>query len=460
MKIDKRAAAGASLTALMLMGIGLPGVAQAGGFYLQEQSVRGAGRAFSGEVADQGAASLWWNPAAIGGMTGGDAYLGASAILPTGDVRNVNTQIVYPVRAGGPPLNLQPGPLSLPVGGAQNAHNPLHKGVVPSGAVAYALTPQVALGLALAAPYNLTTDYDADSWVRYTADKTSLRTIDIQPSVAFMPTENLSLGVALNVEYADASLSNYLPDPTPNRPNIWHQKLEGNGWDFGWSAGVQYRSGPVSLGVSYKSSIEHKLKGTFSLDGLLTNPSPSPLPGYPPTVTQVSNSASIRATFRTPWQLIFGGRFAVTPDLTLNAQATRFGWAKFDAIRLSGGVNSAIPENYRNTWAIAAGADYTLSPEWTVRAGVARDQTPTRDGERDARVPDSDRWNFTAGTSYALSSSFTLDAAAALLAFDDAPIDRQTAAYAGTPNQTAILVDGRLENTHVIVLSLGGRFTF
>ncbi|WP_233244627.1 outer membrane protein transport protein, partial [Caulobacter sp. HMWF009] len=39
--------------------------ASASAFYLQEQSVRGSGRAYSGEVADRGAASLWWNPAAI-----------------------------------------------------------------------------------------------------------------------------------------------------------------------------------------------------------------------------------------------------------------------------------------------------------------------------------------------------------------------------------------------------------
>ena len=439
MKIDKRAAVGASLTALM-MGSGLPGIAQAGGFYLQEQSVKGAGRAFSGEVADQGAASLWWNPAAIGGMTGGDAYLGASAILPSGDVRNVDTQLIRP---GGQGIS----PFSTPVGGAQNAHNPIRKGVAPSGAFAYGLTPRLAVGLALTAPYNFTTDYDADSWVRYTADKTSLRTIDIQPSIAFMPTANLSLGVALNVEYADASLSNYLPNPALFLNDL-HQELKGDGWDMGWSAGAQYRSGPVSLGVSYKSGIEHKVKGTFT-----TNAMPISSAGAPVDIPMA-------ATFRTPWQLSFGGRFAVTPELTLNAQATRFGWAKFDAIRLGAPLNSAIPENYRNTWTLAVGADYAVSPQWTVRAGIGRDQTPTRDGERDARVPDSNRWNFSAGTSYALSPSFTIDAAAALLAFDDAPIDRTTAAYAGTPNQTLILVDGRLENARAVVLSLGGRFTF
>jgi long-chain fatty acid transport protein len=51
---------------------GLASPALAGGFYLQDQSTKASGRAFSGEVADTGAESLWWNPASIAGMTGGD----------------------------------------------------------------------------------------------------------------------------------------------------------------------------------------------------------------------------------------------------------------------------------------------------------------------------------------------------------------------------------------------------
>ena len=58
--------------------------ANASAFYLQEQSIRAAGRAFSGEAADQGAASLWWNPAAIANNEGNTIYGGVSAILPKG----------------------------------------------------------------------------------------------------------------------------------------------------------------------------------------------------------------------------------------------------------------------------------------------------------------------------------------------------------------------------------------
>src|SRR5689334_4112575 len=87
----------ASATVLALSG--LSGAAHAGGYYLQEQSVKAAGRAFSGEVSDQGAESLWWNPAAIAGATHNSAYIGASAILPKAHVRDNGTLIVRPGQA-------------------------------------------------------------------------------------------------------------------------------------------------------------------------------------------------------------------------------------------------------------------------------------------------------------------------------------------------------------------------
>jgi len=51
----------------------------------------------------------------------------------------------------------------------------------------------------------------------------------------------------------------------------------------------------------------------------------------------------------------------------------------------------------------------------------------------------------------------TLDAAVNYLRFGRASIDRPTAAYVGSPVQTAILTDGHTRNTHVFVLALGAR---
>jgi long-chain fatty acid transport protein len=417
-----------------VIAIAAAGSAHAQAFYLQEQSVRGQGRAFSGEAADTGVDSLWWNPAAIGGMEGGEAAVHASAVLPRGKLSDKGTVIV------------RPGSSLAPVGGDPLQKNPISNGVVPSGGVAYGFG-KVAVGLAISAPYNFTTDYASDSWARYTADKTKLRTIDIQPTVAFAVTPELNLGAGLNIEHADATLGNYLPNLSALLPD-GHQTLEGKGWDIGWSVGAQYRSGPLSVGLAYKSSIKHKLKGTVTTEGLL-----GPLAGQNGTI-------DTEASFRTPWMAIGSIRYRVTPQLTLNGQVVRYGWGKFDTIDIGAPINAAIPEHYKNGWSYAAGLDYAVTPEWTLRGGVQFGGTPTQDGERDARVPDSDRWNFSAGTSYALSKSVTLDAAASYVSFKDASIDRTTAAYAGTAVQTPILVDGTITNASALVFSLGARVAF
>jgi len=420
----------------LVSSIGFAGVAHADAFYLEAQSARGAGRAFSGEAADTGPASLWWNPAAIAGITDTEVAVSATAILPKGDVIDNGTLI------------RRPGQAFAPIGGNSVSSDPINNGVLPTGAVAYPINDRIAIGLAVTSPFSFTTDYDANSWARYTADKTRLRTIDIQPSVGIVLTDWLRVGGALNVEFTDAFLSNQLPNVLASLPD-GTQTLKGKGWDFGWTAGVQLHNDIATVGISYKSSIEHSLTGELNIYNLVG-----------PLTASNESLSGVQAKFRTPGQVMVAGRLKATNALTLNAQVVAYNWSKFDAIRLGAPLNVAIPENYRDSWSLAGGVDYALTPKATVRAGLQRTITPTQDGLRDARVPDANRWTYAAGGSYQLTSHIALDAAASYVDFSDTTIDRVTASYAGTAAQTPIVTNGLLRNAHAVVLSLGGRITF
>lgn len=430
------------LATAVLGSFGFATVAHAQAFYLQEQSARGAGRAFSGEVADTGAQSLWWNPAAIAGMENGEAAINASGILPRGRVVNNGTTICRPAGVScALPANY------AAVGGDQVARNPIDKGLLPSGAIALPVGP-VAFGLAVTSPYSFTTDYDSTSWTRYSATRTKLMTIDIQPSIAVALTDWLRVGGGANVEHVYASLGNALPNLSAALPD-GRQKLEGKGWDLGWTAGMQMHNDWATVGISYKSRIEHTLKGDLLVEGLVG-----------PLATQNRTLSGIEASFYTPAQVIVGARIRATPALTLNGQAVRYNWSKFDAIRLGAPLNTALPENYRDSYSLAGGLDYALSPKLTLRAGVQRATTPTQDGLRDARVPDSNRWNYGAGGTFQLTPKFGIDLAANYVDFEDTTIDRRTAAYAGTAAQTNILTNGRLEGAHAVVVSAGAHIGF
>jgi long-chain fatty acid transport protein len=379
---------------------------------------------------------LWWNPAAIGWDETSSVSFGATGILPKGRVEDLGTLID------------RPGLAPAPVGGSSVLHNPVQKGVLPGSAAALRLTDEIALGLAITAPFSFTTDYDPNGWQRYSAIRSRVVTLDIQPSLAFAPNDWLSFGAGLNVEYSDAYLSNALPNLAPGSED-GRLRLDGNGIDFGFSLGTQIRAATgVTLAMAYKSAIDHTLPGVVSISGL----------AGPLAARNLASDIVVR--FSTPWQLIFGGRFAVADKLTLNGQVVRFGWSKFDSIDLGAPLNGAITQEYKNTWSFATGLDAELSDRLTVRGGIQFDATPTRDSRRDPRVPDSDRMNYNVGASFKMGERMTLDAAAAYTDFETTPIARDERFYAGTPAQVDILTEGRARGQRAIVVSLGGRMDF
>jgi len=387
--------------------------AAASGFYVQEQSARAVGRAFSGEGADTGAASLWWNPAAIGSVTGrGDAQVGVHYVTVDAKVSDAGSTIQRP----GQPVR--------PVGGVPDQKNPIDDGVIPNLSAAWRINDQLVAGLAINAPFNFTTRYDLDGFTRYQALKSRLFNIDIQPTLAWRPIPQLDIGVGLDASYADATLSNALPNLSPLLPEA------------------------LTIGLTYRDGIKHKLDGQVTVAGLLG------------PAAAANTDVSGVATFNTPSMLIASARWRATERLTLNAQVTRFDWSAFDAITVEfGGRTQVTPQDYVDTTSIAVGADYALTPQWTIRAGVQRDPTPTPDIGRTARVPDSDRWLFGLGASFAASERLSLDVGAAYISFKESAIDSSADAFSGTPLNTPVAMRGVVDGKG-LVLSTGVRMSF
>jgi long-chain fatty acid transport protein len=72
----------------------------------------------------------------------------------------------------------------------------------------------------------------------------------------------------VNVEYADAFLSNALPNLAPGSAD-GRVRLKGNGWDWAGAPGAQLRpAARVTIGIAYKSAVDHKLGGPVEISGL------------------------------------------------------------------------------------------------------------------------------------------------------------------------------------------------
>lgn len=193
----KRALRASTVAAL----IGLSGTAaQAGGFYIQEQSASGLGSAFAGVTAiPRDASTLFYNGAGMTELSGTHVNAGAHILFADASMKDKGSTLFGPAIGG------------------DNGGNPFDPALVPNAYITHQLTDKVWLGLGVSAPFGLKLEYDNNFFGRYDSLKNELTIIDVQPTMAYKVNDWLSAAVAINYQYADAKLTSAVSDGTEGR---------------------------------------------------------------------------------------------------------------------------------------------------------------------------------------------------------------------------------------------------
>ncbi len=426
-----RSALAASLSGLAWLAAS--GAAQAAGFQLSEQNASGLGMAYSGQAAAaEDASTIYFNPAGMTRLPGRQAVFGASLVRPTSRFSDGGSCAPY---AGtgvgtsacpfGPGGNLGHAP-----GGDGGSSSSI--GFVPNLYGSWeALPGRLWLGLGVNAPFGLKTDRDG-GWIgRFHGTLSEVAAININPSVAWKFNPTVSVGAGVNLQYFDAKLANAvsyravalgsgsaaLVAATPAGAE-GEAEVRGNSWAWGWNVGVGVDLTPaVRLGVAYRSSIRHTLKG----DARFGN-----RPAAMGAVPQVADG-DIEAEVKLPDTVSIALAWQATPALLLAADWTRTGWDSVPEIRitrssgpLAGQTLSATQLSFQNTWRAGLGASLRVSTDWTVRAGIARDKAAAPDAFRTPRLPDADRLWFALGAQWRYSPRLAIDFGAAYIRNNDA----------------------------------------
>ncbi len=390
--------------------------ADAAGFYIKEQSVTGLGRAFAGESAmSEDASTIFFNPAGMTRLQGPEASAGVHLLVPRADLENRGS-------------TARTAATTQPIGGGDGG-NPYDPTPVPNAYFAYPLMNRdLWVGLGVSAPFGLANKYDADWFGRYDSIDTELLTLNIAPSVAYKVLDWVSIGGGIDIQYADAKLTNAIYAG----PIDVISKLEGDDWSVGYNVGVLFEPIPTTrIGIHYRSQIDHTLDGDVNLSSRIST-------------TNSPGSADLNL----PDIIAVGFAHEATPDLTLMAEYNWYGWSSFKEIRVkrAGLADQVVGQNYEDTFSIAVGAQYKVNEAWTVRSGFQYDETPTVNGFRSTRTPDGDRYWLSAGLSYAVSDNFVVDVAYTHIFIDDADIDtRQSGAAAALSTNTRAVSEGSVD---------------
>lgn len=402
------------------------GQAWGAGFQLNETSASGLGNAFAGGAAEaQDATTLWSNPAGMAKLSSPQVAMAVHLITPSFKLDNSGSQ----------PAAFQPLGNS---GGDAGSLN-----VVPNLYAVMPINRDFSFGIGVNVPFGLVTEWDS-GWIgRFQALKSDVKTINVNPSLSWRVSDTLAVGVGVDWQRLDAEFTsnvNYsgalmqaagqaaagglippslLPTIAGLVPGLSSfSRVKGNDSAWGWNAGILWDVTPQTrIGASYRSPIKYHVEGNVSFDNPGLPALPPPLApvigGLASAVNGVLANGGVTADIKLPdiANVSVFHRLNSQWDLMADAQFTH--WSVLENltfVRTSGGILQSTPENFRDTWKLAAGASYHYNDRWTFRGGVAWDQSPVNTTDRTPRLPDADRTWLTLGTQYRFNRNLALDA--------------------------------------------------
>lgn len=385
------------------------GSAFAAGFQLNELSPGLQGAATAGAAAaEDDVSAMFINPATLATLKHNQLYAGASLIMP--HVSMSDASATHTVNIPGPP----PTDITATVLGKTSQKNVGQSAVVPDVYLSWRLNEMIVAGIAVTSPFGLTTDYSRNSVVRFAAQDSQLLTVNINPAVGIKLNKYWAVGLGFQAQYAQATLSNF-NGPYTGIPSIDEliaanhpTSLKANGWGYGYNAGILFEPSECTrIGMGYRSRLVQNIEG----DG-----SQFTLPG--PTVPAPSQNFLFNARTTANGTLVLPAVLTLSAaqdisNWTLKASAQLNFWSSFEHLSINMpeafGTNSTIQSQWKDVFLYAVGADYRVAPNWTLRAGAVYDETPTRDGLRDPRIPDGDRIWATVGFTYKANKSISID---------------------------------------------------
>lgn len=414
-----------------------PATVLAGGFALNEQSASAMGTANAGAAANpENATIVFFNPAGMSQLSGTNISFGATYL----DINaKAKTSTISATGAIGQPID---------DGNYRNGGDIADPAVLPNFYMTHEINDSIDVGFGIHAPYGLAADYENDFAGRFFADETELTAIAFTPSIAINNGKGLSMGLGLNVMYAEGRLTRY----QDLSGAFYRATLESTGSEQmatqaalnapepyadvkGDDIGVTFRVGflyelsdRTQFGLSAQTGTELNLKGDMEVSGL---PADLDLPA--------TANEKVQVPLAIPESITFGARHKLTDDITLLAGATYARWSRFEELdivsregatgqvsgilgALNGGqapdpINH-VTEEWKNTWQVNVGGIWQATPAWAFKAGYAFDESPV-DQYVTARIPSTDRHWLTLGAQWKdVSSGWTIDAAVGALIFD------------------------------------------
>ena len=439
--------------------------AWAAGFFIREQSSTAQGNAFAGATAGADDISyMFFNPAGLTYHSESQALGMASYIRPYSRAKGANATTLF----------------GNQIEGKSNSDDIGKDAVIPAFYAMWdadqTLAEGLRFGLGVNLPFGLVTDNNDDFVGRYHGTRSELKTINVNPVIAYRALEGLSLGAGLQIGYTETQLKNAIDfgsistalalggaPITPGTPgslaNDGEANLRGDDVAFGWNAGIMLDMWEgARVGLSYRSRIDYDIDGNVSFD-LDEGGAGSQVSA----VTGAFVRTGAEADFTSPTIVSLGFHDDINEEWSVMAEFAWTDWSEFNELRVefdnAAQADSVTEEDWNDSVFVALGATYR--PEavqgLSLRLGLAYDESPIPTRTRTPRVPGEDRYWVSIGAGYKLNdwTEFTLSYTHIFMKDGDVELSTDD-----DPNNT---FRGNLDasyDQHIDIVTFSGRIVF
>ena len=405
--------------------------ASAGGLAIREQSAWGEGSSYAGVAAGGSVSAMFWNPAT---MTQNGKFAlenSVSMIFPETTQSGVN--------------NL---PAVLRINdGIPNSSEPAF---VVAGYTSMQLNDRLWLGFSLNSPFGLSVGFNNPNWAgAFYGESSTLKTYNASPSVAYKVADWISVGVGFQAQYATVNLKTATGIPIAgfSSPNVNQAQLTGDGWGFGWTAGVTVTPTPwTQIGLGYRSAVNQSINGDFETNGFGGTPGP------------------VSTTIKLPDSASLGIRQGLMPGLTALGTVEWTGWKRIGTSIISqpsgraalapSGAPVAVPFQWNDGWFYSVGLEYVASPAWIVRGGVGYEISPVTDLVRIPLLPDNNRIWYSVGLTNNVTPGVSVDLAYSFVDVQNATVN----VVPGNPSFNGLVTYTGTSKASISIFSVGVKF--
>jgi len=264
-----------------------------------------------------------------------------------------------------------------------------------------ALCDELFFGVGIRSPFGIGgTKWDRQGLTRYVSTESIIGTLSFNPTVAWKPFPNLSIG--LGAVYMGAwDIEEQMVDQSMVGGGDGKLSFEGDGDGWGYDLGILlFPDKRLSIGLAYASRVKVTISGDTKLEGIASQ--------LQPAFGGARFKTDTKARVEFPEMASLGFAYRPTKALTIALDFEWVGWSVFDEgtydfkdeVPEAGFVDLTSNLDWDDAWRIKVGMDYKMNDCLSLRCGYGFLGGQVPEQSLSPAFPSADNHNVSVGVGY------------------------------------------------------------